>query len=160
MSFFNEEKIISELKGNTLRVYWALLNSKDGIIGVRELQRKLGLSIILISHDLSILGQACDRVLIMYAGKIVEIGEVDAIFRDPLHPYTRALLSSFPDIRGERRTLRGVPGSPPDLLDPPSGCRLHPRCPQVQDICKEQEPPMKEAYSKHVVACHMSGQGG
>jgi len=127
---------------------------------LRELQRKLGLSIILISHDLSILGQACDRVIIMYAGKIVEIGEVNAIFRDPLHPYTRALLSSFPDIRGERRTLKGLPGSPPDLLEPPNGCRLHPRCPQVQDICKEQEPPMKEAYSKHVVACHMSGQGG
>ena len=127
---------------------------------LRELQRKLGLSIILISHDLSILGQACDRVIIMYAGKIVEIGEVNAIFRDPLHPYTRALLSSFPDIRGERRTLKGLPGSPPDLLEPPNGCRLHPRCPQVQDICKAQEPPMKEAYSKHGVACHMSGQGG
>jgi peptide/nickel transport system ATP-binding protein len=127
---------------------------------LKELQRKLDLSIILISHDLSILGQACDRVIIMYAGKIVEIGDVDAIFRYPLHPYTRALLSAFPDIKGERRTLTGLPGSPPDLLEPPNGCRLHPRCPQVRDICEEQEPPMKEAYSKHGVACHMSGQGG
>jgi peptide/nickel transport system ATP-binding protein len=125
---------------------------------LRSLQRQLGLSIILISHDLSILGQGCDRIIIMYAGKFVEIGDVNDIFRDPLHPYTHSLLGSFPDIRGERKTLTGLDGSPPDLLKPPSGCRLHPRCPRVRGICKEEEPPMVYVHSNHGVACHLVGQ--
>jgi peptide/nickel transport system ATP-binding protein len=127
---------------------------------LRELQRKLDVSIIMISHDLSILGQACDRIIIMYAGKIAEVGDVDILFREPLHPYTQALLNSFPDIKGEKKLLAGLPGSPPDLLNPPDGCRLHPRCPQAQNICKEAEPKMMDISSNHSVACHMVGQGG
>ena len=121
---------------------------------MRGLQRELNVSIILISHDLSILGQTCDRIIIMYAGKIMETGDVQALFREPQHPYTRALLSSFPDIKSAKRTLAGLPGSPPDLIDPPSGCRFHPRCPQAQSICKLEEPTMIEVAPKHYVACH------
>jgi len=127
---------------------------------LRALQQKLDVSIILISHDLSILGQACDRVIIMYAGKIAEIGHVEALFKNPLHPYTQALLDSFPDIKGDKKPLTGLPGSPPDLLDPPSGCRLHPRCPEARNICQETEPQIRNVSSNHSVACHMVGQGG
>jgi peptide/nickel transport system ATP-binding protein len=127
---------------------------------LRGLQQKLDVSIILISHDLSILGQACDRVIIMYAGKIAEIGSVEVLFNKPLHPYTQALLDSFPDIKGERKPLTGLPGSPPDLLDPPNGCRLHPRCPEARSICQETEPQLIEVSSNHSVACHVVGQGG
>ena len=121
---------------------------------MRGLQRELNISIILISHDLSILGQTCDRIIIMYAGKIVEMGDVQALFREPQHPYTKALLSAFPDIKSESRTLTGLPGRPPDLIDPPTGCRFNPRCPQVLDICKAKEPTMIEVMPKRYVACH------
>ena len=127
---------------------------------LRALQQRLGVSIILISHDLSILGQACDRVIIMYAGKIAEIGNVEVLFKNPLHPYTQALLDSFPDIKRDKKPLTGLPGSPPDLLDPPSGCRLHPRCPEARNICQETEPKIIDVSSNHSVACHMVGQGG
>jgi len=127
---------------------------------LRALQQKLDVSIILISHDLSILGQACDRVIIMYAGKIAEIGHVEVLFKTPLHPYTQALLDSFPDIKGDKKPLKGLPGSPPDLLDPPSGCRLHPRCPEAGNICQETEPQLLDVSPNHSVACHMVGQGG
>jgi peptide/nickel transport system ATP-binding protein len=127
---------------------------------LRALQQRLDVSIILISHDLSILGQACDRVIIMYAGRIAEIGSVDVLFKNPLHPYTHALLDSFPDIKREKKPLTGLPGSPPDLLEPPGGCRLHPRCPEARNICQETEPQMMDVSSNHSVACHMVGQGG
>jgi oligopeptide/dipeptide ABC transporter ATP-binding protein len=120
----------------------------------RGLQEKLNVSLIFISHDLSILGQTCDRIIIMYAGKIVEEGDVQTLFGQPQHPYTRALLSAFPDIKGERRTLVGLPGSPPDLIDPPIGCRFCPRCSQADKICKAREPIMIEIATKHYVACH------
>jgi len=122
---------------------------------MRRLQRELNVSIILISHDLSILGQTCDRIIIMYAGKIVEMGDAQTLFRQPKHPYTRALLNSFPDIKSASRTLTGLPGRPPDLIDPPIGCRFYPRCPQAQDICKAKEPAMIEVLPKHYVACHL-----
>lgn len=121
---------------------------------MRRLQGELNISIIFISHDLSVLAQACERIIIMYAGKIMEMGDVQALFGEPQHPYTRALLNSFTDIKSEKRTLAGLPGSPPDLIDPPSGCRFHPRCPLMQSICKDQEPAMREVLPKHYVACH------
>lgn len=127
---------------------------------LKTLRQRLNISIILISHDLSILGQACDRVIIMYAGKVVEVGNVDMLFKNPLHPYTKALLSSFPDIKGERRPLSGLRGSPPDLLKPPDGCRLHPRCPAAMDICGEDEPRLVKISADHQVACHLVGEGG
>src|ERR1043165_6139661 len=108
---------------------------------LEDLRRKLGLSLVLITHDLSVIAETCDRVLIMYAGRIVEEGDVDVVFRRPRHPYTQKLLSSFPNIQADRRTLDVIPGAPPDLRNPPDGCRFAPRCPLVMDVCREVDPP-------------------
>ena len=123
---------------------------------MRDLKDKLGLSMILISHDLSIIAETCEKVAIMYAGRIVEYGDAVAIFKDPKHPYTQGLIKAFPSIRGEKVRLTSIPGSPPDLLNPPSGCRFNPRCPYVMDICKKVEPALEEHGVKgHTVACHL-----
>jgi len=127
---------------------------------LKTLRQRLKVSIMLISHDLSILGQACNRVIIMYAGKVAEVGDVNSLFRHPRHPYTKALLTSFPDIKGERKALTGLSGSPPDLLNPPAGCRLHPRCPAVMDICGKDEPRLVQISEDHQAACHLVGEGG
>jgi len=121
---------------------------------MRELKQKLDLGMILISHDLSILAETSDKLAIMYAGKFVEYGDVKEVFREPLHPYTQGLLGAFPRIQGARQKLLSVPGSPPDLLNPPTGCRFHPRCPYAMDICRQEEPILKKAGSgEHDVAC-------
>ncbi len=121
---------------------------------MRELKEKLDLGMILISHDLSILAETSDKLAIMYAGKFVEYGDVKEVFREPLHPYTQGLLGAFPRIQGARQKLLSVPGSPPDLLNPPTGCRFHPRCPYAMDICRQEEPLLKKAGSgEHDVAC-------
>ncbi len=121
---------------------------------MRELKSKLDLGMILISHDLSILAETSDKLAIMYAGKFVEYGDVKEVFREPLHPYTQGLLGAFPRIQGAKQKLLSVPGSPPDLLSPPTGCRFHPRCPYAMEICKQEEPLLKKAGSgQHDVAC-------
>ncbi|TMI09220.1 ABC transporter ATP-binding protein [Candidatus Bathyarchaeota archaeon] len=121
---------------------------------MRELKEKLGLSMILISHDLSILAETCDKMAIMYAGKVVEYGSVYEVFKEPLHPYTQGLVGAFPRLKGPRTKLSSVPGSPPDLLNPPAGCHFHPRCPFAMDVCKKEEPPLIQVGSKdHYVAC-------
>jgi len=123
---------------------------------LRELKSKLGLSMILISHDLSIIAETCEKVAIMYAGRIVEYGDTRSIFKDPQHPYTQGLIKAFPSIKGERVRLQSIPGSPPDLLNPPPACRFNPRCPYVMDICKKEDPELKERTEKgHLVACHL-----
>ena len=123
---------------------------------LRDLKDKLGLSMILISHDLSIIAETCEKVAIMYAGRIVEYGDAVSIFKDPKHPYTQGLIKAFPSIRGEKVRLTSIPGSPPDLLNPPTGCRFNPRCPYVMDICKKVEPALEEHGVKgHTVACHL-----
>lgn len=123
---------------------------------LRELKDKLGLSMILISHDLSIIAETCEKVAIMYAGKIVEYGDTISIFKNPLHPYTQGLIKAFPSIRGPRVSLTSIPGGPPDLLNPPSACRFHPRCPYVMDVCKRVEPVLLEHGEKlHRAACHL-----
>ena len=123
---------------------------------LRELKDKLGLSMILISHDLSIIAETCEKVAIMYAGKIVEFGDAVSIFKNPLHPYTQGLIKAFPSIKGPKVRLTSIPGSPPDLLNPPSGCRFHPRCPYVMDVCKVEEPLLLEHGEKmHRAACHL-----
>jgi peptide/nickel transport system ATP-binding protein len=122
---------------------------------LRDLKDRLGLSMILISHDLSIIAETCEKVAIMYAGKIVEYGSTASIFKHPMHPYTQGLIKAFPSIRGERVRLTSIPGQPPDLLHPPSGCRFNPRCPYVMDVCKKVEPPLKEEEKMHTVACHL-----
>jgi peptide/nickel transport system ATP-binding protein len=123
---------------------------------LRDLKDRLGLSMILISHDLSIIAETCDKVAIMYAGKIVEYGDAVSVFKNPLHPYTQGLIKAFPSIKGEKVRLSSIPGQPPDLLRPPPACRFNPRCPYVMDICKKEEPLLKEQTEKnHVVACHL-----
>src|SRR5438034_8617052 len=122
---------------------------------MRELKDRLGLSLVLISHDLSIIAETCEKVAIMYAGKIVEYGDAVSVFKNPLHPYTQGLIKAFPSIKGERVRLSSIPGQPPDLLNPPPACRFNPRCPYVMDICKREEPLLKENEKGHLVACHL-----
>jgi peptide/nickel transport system ATP-binding protein len=107
---------------------------------VKELQRELGFAIIFVTHDMSVVSRYSDRVLVMYAGQIAEAAGTEAIFDRPLHPYSRGLMNAFPSIRGPRRELAGIPGAPPDLARPPSGCRFHPRCPEVMPVCLTYEP--------------------
>jgi peptide/nickel transport system ATP-binding protein len=122
---------------------------------MKELQSRLDLSWILITHDLSMIAETCTTCAIMYAGKIVEYGDVVHIFKEPLHPYTKRLISAFPSILGPKTELSGIHGFPPDLLNPPPGCRFHPRCPYAKEICKKKEPALKEASKDQYVACHL-----
>lgn len=123
-----------------------------------ELKAKLNLSMILITHDLSIIAELCERAAIMYAGKIVEQGDVTRIFKEPLHPYTQGLAGAFPSIKEARRRMVSIHGSPPDLLEPPSGCRFHPRCSKARQVCKEKEPnTTRIGKEDHYVACHLFG---
>jgi peptide/nickel transport system ATP-binding protein len=123
-----------------------------------ELKAKLNLSMILITHDLSIIAELCERAAIMYAGKIVEQGDVTRIFKEPLHPYTQGLAGAFPSIKEARRRMISIHGSPPDLLEPPSGCRFHPRCSKAMKVCKEKEPNTARIGKEgHCVACHLFG---
>jgi len=123
---------------------------------MKELQQRLKLSWILITHDLSMITETCTKLAIMYAGKIVEYGDLRYIYKEPLHPYTERLLAAFPSIAGEKTEMLSIPGFPPDLLNPPPGCRFHPRCPYAKEICMKEEPTILDANSKgHYVACHL-----
>ena len=123
---------------------------------MRSLKEKLGLSMLMISHDLSIVAEVCERVAIMYAGHVVEYGDIEAIFKEPLHPYTQGLLGAFPSIGEKRKKLLSIPGQPPDLLNPPKGCRFNPRCPYAMDVCKEKDPQLERVGSgDHYVSCFL-----
>jgi len=122
---------------------------------LETLRRDLGLSLMLITHDLSVIAETCDRVLIMYAGLVAEEGPVDRVFTAPRHPYTQKLLSSYPNIRADRRTLDVIPGMPPDLRHPPVGCPFAPRCPAVMPVCTEVMPPEVHFGDGVRVACHL-----
>jgi oligopeptide/dipeptide ABC transporter ATP-binding protein len=105
-----------------------------------DLQKKFDLTIILITHNLGNVAQLADRITVMYGGNIVEVAEANSIFENPLHPYTQGLLASIPNIKLEQPKLQTMPGSPPDLVNPPPGCVFHPRCPQAMDVCKTKKP--------------------
>ena len=123
---------------------------------LKTLKEKLNLGMILITHDLSIIAELCEYCAIMYAGKIVEYGDVVTIFKSPLHPYTQGLISTFPSIRAkERMRMVSIPGNPPDLLNPPVGCRFYPRCKYALGICRKEEPKYLEIAKGHFVACHL-----
>jgi oligopeptide/dipeptide ABC transporter ATP-binding protein len=122
---------------------------------LEQLRHDLGLSLILITHDLSVIAETCDRVMIMYAGRVAEEGQVRRVFTAPRHPYTQKLLSSFPNIRTDRRTLEVIPGMPPDLRNPPPGCRFAPRCPSAMPVCSEVVPPEVRFADGVRVACHL-----
>jgi len=119
------------------------------------LRRELGLSLILITHDLSVLAETCDRVLVMYAGRVAEEGPVSRVFKAPRHPYTRKLVNSFPNLHADKRTLDVIQGQPPDLLDPPPGCRFAPRCEFAMPVCTEVVPPEVRFADGVRVACHL-----
>ena len=125
---------------------------------LEDLRHKLGLSLVLITHDLSVIAETCDRTMIMYAGRIAEEGPVSTIFRTPRHPYTQKLLAAFPNIHADRRTLDVIPGSPPDLRNPPPGCRFAPRCVFAMDVCTEVVPP-EVTFDGVRVACHLYPEG-
>jgi len=120
---------------------------------LRELKDEFGLTILLITHNIGIVAELADRVAVMYAGKIVEIGSVEDVFHQPLHPYTQGLLKSVPNINLDTETLYRMEGSPPDLINLPSGCRFHPRCPFVMDVCKARVPPLDAVAGEHRAAC-------
>lgn len=120
---------------------------------LQTLQARIGMSMIYISHDIAVIAEVSDRIGVMYAGKLVELASADAIFYQPLHPYTIALMSAFPSVTGPRRALHTLPGEPPDLLHPPAGCRFHPRCPFASDRCREQTPLFQDYGGGHYVAC-------
>ena len=122
---------------------------------LEELRTQLGLSLILITHDLSVIAETCDRVMIMYAGKVAEEGPVRRVFAAPRHPYTQKLLSSYPSIHADRRTLDVIPGMPPDLRKPPPGCRFAPRCQHAMPVCSEVVPPEVRFADGVRVACHL-----
>jgi peptide/nickel transport system ATP-binding protein len=117
---------------------------------VKDLQRSLGFAVIFVTHDMSVVSRYSDRMFVMYAGQIAEAAATEAIFKRPLHPYTRGLMSAFPSVAGPRRELLGIPGSPPDLARPPSGCRFHPRCPEVMPQCLTVEPALYQVGSDEV----------
>jgi len=122
---------------------------------LKDLKEKLDLSFIFITHDLATEAEVSDRIAVMYAGKIVEIGTNQQIYGEqgPCHPYTRNLLAATPRLHAKVSELSFIPGAPPDLLEPPSGCRFHPRCALAMDKCREEEPPLIEIEEEHMVAC-------
>ncbi len=123
---------------------------------LRKLKKKSISSILLITHDLGVVAETCDRVGVMYAGSVCEVARVGELFRNPLHPYTRALLDAVPkfSVSGQ---LKSVEGNVPNLVDPPSGCRFHPRCPLRRKICAQRLPELALAGPDHLVACHLAG---
>jgi len=122
-----------------------------------ELRDTLNTSVLIITHDFGVVSEIADKVAVMYAGKIVEKGDVYQIFENPLHPYTGMLIDALPRITKKEGRLQDIPGSVPNLINPPSGCKFHPRCPLTKEICKVQEPPMIEVEKDHFVACHIYG---
>ncbi len=126
---------------------------------LRDVQKKTGVSILLITHDLPLVAEVSDRVYIMYAGKIVETGSVFTIFKAPRHPYTQGLIGAVPSIRGPKKKLVALPGEPPDLRFPPPGCRFHPRCSKAMDICSREEPPRIEFGPDEFVSCWLYAKG-
>jgi peptide/nickel transport system ATP-binding protein len=126
---------------------------------LRELKRDFQGSTLLITHDLGVVAELCDRVAVMYAGNIVELGGVKELFANPLHPYTRGLMRAIPMIGRKMDRLETIPGAVPDLIYPPSGCRFHPRCPNAFEKCQLVKPELLDVGKGHTVACHLYGEG-
>jgi peptide/nickel transport system ATP-binding protein len=126
---------------------------------LRELKREFQGSTLLITHDLGIVAELCDRVAVMYAGNIVELSSVKELFANPLHPYTQGLMRAIPMLDKRMTRLETIPGSVPDLIYPPTGCRFHPRCPFAFEKCKLVKPELLNVGKGHTVACHLYGEG-
>ncbi len=131
-----------------------ILTQRNIMDVLQDLRTKLDFSLIFISHDLSLAAELADRVATVYAGKVVEIGDVYTIFKNPHHPYTIGLIKAVPTLISDRADLTSIPGSPPDLVDLPSGCKFHPRCPLADRRCREKEPELETtAEAGHQVSC-------
>jgi len=122
---------------------------------IENLQKELGMSVLLITHNLGVVAETCDRVGVMYSGNVVELADVYTLFEDPKHPYTRGLLGSVPRPDRDLEDLKVIPGSVPSLIDPPPGCRFNPRCPDVMEICRQEKPKDIMIGKGHRVACHL-----
>jgi oligopeptide/dipeptide ABC transporter ATP-binding protein len=122
---------------------------------LNDIQQRLGLAIVLVTHDLGVVAEMCDMVVVMYGGKVAEYGPVDVIFNNPKHPYTQKLLESFPDLVHPTDSLASIPGTPPRLTEIPPGCRFEPRCHVRIEKCKMESPPLVEVGESHLAACHL-----
>jgi peptide/nickel transport system ATP-binding protein len=125
---------------------------------LRKLREDLGISIILISHDVGVIGETCEEVAVMYGGKLFETGSTKQLFSKPNNPYTRALLGCFPNLENPKSKLNGIPGEPPDLTATPPGCRFAPRCAYAKEVCRTQIPPLYELEPGHQSLCHFAGE--
>ena len=119
-----------------------------------KVQERLGAALIIIGHDMGLLAQLVDRLAVMYAGKVAEVSPAEDIYKDPLHPYTQLLIGAIPSVK-EKKRLEGIPGLPPALLEPPSGCIFHPRCPHATEQCSREVPEYREVKPGRMVACHL-----
>ncbi len=124
---------------------------------IREPVDRLGLAVMMISHDLGAVAAVCRRIAVMYAGTIVEDAPAEELLTRPMHPYTKGLLAALPELEGEQGTLQSIPGSIPNLLEPPPGCRFHPRCPLATDRCRIEKPLLRVIEPGHRAACHYAG---
>jgi peptide/nickel transport system ATP-binding protein len=127
---------------------------KGILLMLTEVQARMKNSLVIVSHDMGVHYQITNRMAIMYAGKLVELGPTEAIFNDPRHPYTQLLIQALPRV-GDQTQRTGIAGRPPSLLDPPAGCRFAARCPKVMDRCRHEEPAFLEVAPDHFVACHL-----
>lgn len=127
---------------------------------LRILRQELNSTILIITHDLGVVADICDRVAVMYAGAVVEVADSGELYGRPLHPYTQGLLRAVPKLGEAQTKLESIPGSVPDLIYPPTGCRFHPRCPYAWDLCSRVKPGLVEASKGHFVACHLYGEEG
>ncbi|MHA1636393.1 MAG: ABC transporter ATP-binding protein [Candidatus Thorarchaeota archaeon] len=125
---------------------------------LRKLQKKYSLAVLFITHDLSVVAENCTNTAIMYAGNMVEFGKTSDVYKRSLHPDTRKLIGAFPSVKGPKKRLEFITGTPPNLLDPPPGCKFHPRCSFAKDICKEKIPEYRELTPGHHVMCHFAGE--
>jgi peptide/nickel transport system ATP-binding protein len=147
---FTPELIIMDEPTSALDV----VAQRSLMIKVRELQRELGFALLFVTHDISLVSRFSDRLAVMYAGEIVEMARTEEVFHDPKHPYTQGLLSAFPTIRGPRKPLQGIGGAPPDLRNPPQGCRFQPRCLHAMPVCATP-PPQFAPRGDDLVRCYL-----
>jgi peptide/nickel transport system ATP-binding protein len=129
------------------------------MVQIKELQEQLGFAVIFVTHDMSLVSHFSDRLMVMYAGRVEELGPTRQVFDSPLHPYTIGLTEAFPSIRGPRVPLTGIPGSPPNLASPPPGCRFAPRCPKVMDRCPQESPELYQVNGT-LVRCFLYAEEG
>jgi len=122
---------------------------------LRELRDTIDASTIMVTHDLAVAAEIADRIAVMYAGEVAEVSSTREVFRKPLHPYTQLLMRAVPNVKRPTASLKTIPGTVPDMIDPPSGCRFHPRCPFAMDICVKESPRLEEVLKDHQVACYL-----